>query len=583
MIRFIINNYELVLPEDFSITLIKENPVITRSGEFSLDINTSLLEGNNAKAFNHINRLNNMAINKTGECIMILDNEQFFGLYIILGITDSTVQWQFVAGNSHLNFITKNDKKIWELDFGVESTVDFSRALNSVQNPGYTTYNNFVCAPVKCGELILNDYYFDDNFDSVVNCVGVNNIVIQPYLLYYINKLPQLLGYTMNENVLLNDERAKYLFMLNSVKSLKYSDFLPDISISEFIDAIERFFNVTFLLNPIKKEFNILKSNDYIRNLNVVKLENVIDSYENDIDDDIVNLNFFCSKIAYSNLSNTNFMKYNKLNDDVLSKLEIKEYNNLTEITTFLTGKMTSHYGKPYLYVDNETGDQYMYDHSVNFSYPNITFGYSQQIARINKFRNVEVNSQNLGELNLLISPASIHIHEVQYKYKRGTVEVTLFAKVQIGETINSNFVDVNKKFSELVESGVNNLPRLSYIESAYYRGNIQFNDDNPTLKYFFVWVDNKADAAYQQNLVLPYQNCTFRLYGENGIVNQNYSNTVILDAKSVLRFDFLGNPKLTLNNIYEYNNQHYIPIKFEHKISKNRSSLTGYFYRIDS
>ena len=64
MIQLYINNHEIVLPDDLEIDLIDNNPLITDTGEYSLDITISLLEPKNAIAFGHLYR-----VNKTDSCL----------------------------------------------------------------------------------------------------------------------------------------------------------------------------------------------------------------------------------------------------------------------------------------------------------------------------------------------------------------------------------------------------------------------------------------------------------------------------------------------------------------------------------
>ena len=73
MIQLFANSHELLLPDDFSFTLISENSLITNNGEFTLDIELSLLETINSKAFGHIERLNKVDIPKSWDGKIIID------------------------------------------------------------------------------------------------------------------------------------------------------------------------------------------------------------------------------------------------------------------------------------------------------------------------------------------------------------------------------------------------------------------------------------------------------------------------------------------------------------------------------
>lgn len=584
MISFYINNIEIVLPEDFSVTLIEENPLVTRKGDFSLDVETSLLEPRNAKAFKHINRINKSSIEKTGDCKMLINNEFIYGQYSVLGYTDISVKWQFIAGNSYLNYLAKDDQKIWEFDFGTESAVDFAKALLSIQNPGYSSTNHFVCAPVKSGSIVLNNYTFNTSFDPVITYTGVNNITIQPYLLYYVNKLPELIGYTMKGNVLNTDERAKYMFLVNTVNSLNYSDYLPDLTITEFIEAIETFFNVSFVLDPRNKEVSIINTNINIRSLDVEKLNNILDNYNSEFEDEDINSSLFCSKISYAHLSGSQFMKYNRIDDSVLVKLEKKEFDTLALLLSYISADLDNLYSKPILYIDKSTGNHYMFHSATSFQFPYVqAYSGNRYVRKVNKFRDVDINNFGFYTLNLLISPANIEIISVVIKYTKESANYTDTLLIQIAGASNSSFIDETKQFAELVENGAPEVPRLGYIEAAFFMGQIAIQNPGVLFIYPAVWVDSSADAINQQSLTLPYPKCTFRIHGLNGILSEYYGNQISIDNNQIFIFKLSDDDKkMPVNKIYEYNNQTYLPIRFEHVVNHNSIKTIGYFYRIE-
>ena len=225
MIELFINNHEALLPKDISFTLIEENPEITNNGEFTLDITLSLLEPMNAIAFGFLNRLNKLSINKNADARMIIDGSVRQGQVVIASNTDIDITFQFIAGNSELNYIAKNEKKIWELNFGTEGIIDFAKAFQSINYTGYGLHHisfgydiqiNYVCAPVKISGIIYNDFKLTTKFmDPQIPMTEIDRIIMQPYLLYYINMLPQLLGYSLKHNVLNDDNRANKMYLLN--------------------------------------------------------------------------------------------------------------------------------------------------------------------------------------------------------------------------------------------------------------------------------------------------------------------------------------------------------------------------------
>ena len=601
MIQFFINNIEIVLPDDFNTTVIEENPLITRNGEFSLDITSSLIEPKNAKAFKHINRLNAIGVKPTGDCIMLRNGFAVYGKYVVIECSDVDVVWQFVSGNSYLNYMARNNTKIWELDFGTESAIDFNRALASTSNSlGYSSNYMFVCAPIKAGNTILNRFMFNDDFQTTINIVSVENIVMQPYLMTYIEKLPALLGYKLTENVLRTDQRATQMYLLNTVQSLNYSDALPDITILEFVNSIERFFNVCFLLDPKTKTLSIIKSNSYLKNMPTVKLLDVLDSHTVEFSnvegaDQIneYNTSFLCGELAYSNLGGDLFYRYHQLSESVLSKMNRMEFDSLAHIEQYIGGGVDKK-SLPTLYVDKEWGDHYLYEEPTNrFMFAAFS---GARLIRINKFRNAVLNADLTSKLDIELTPAALTTMQVYYRFimqmTSKNVNTIRYFDMPIPIATVDNFVDNTQTAKSLVEDGVNQLPRANSLVAAFYRGLIDISQNyfhtylywTPQALYPHSFLDFFPETYYLQALnnlsYYNYGNCTFRLYGENSISEKYYNDPIAFVPGVVFVFKFLKNKTNKILNKFEYNNAYYIPIQFVDD-NDNSNTITGYFYRL--
>jgi hypothetical protein len=604
MIQFFINNIELVLPDDFETTIIEENPLITRNGEFSLDITSSLLEPKNNRAFMHINRLNVLGVKTNGDCIMVRNGVTIYGKFIVLESTNTDVVWQFVSGNSYLNYMARNDTKIWELDFGSESPIDFARAMASINNnKGYSNANKFVCAPIKAGDTILNKFSFNSTFETTINIVSVDDIVMQPFLMTYIENLPELIGYKLTDNVLRSDQRANYMYLLNTVQSLNYSDALPDIRILDFINSIERFFNVCFLLDPKTKSLSIIKSNDYLKNMPTVKLVDVLDNHKIEFSDfessgnvNEYNTSFLCSEISYSNLGGDLFYKYHQLSDSVLSKMQIIEFETLTHINLHIGGGVEKK-SLPIIYVDKETGNHYLYEEPTNrFMFAAFS---GARLIRINKFRNAIINTDLESKLEIELTPASLTTMQVYYRFimqmTSENVNTVRYFDMPIPVATVDNFVDSSQTAKSLVEDGVNQLPRANSLISAFYYGRVDIGQNyfhtylywTPAALYPHSFLDFYAETYYLQALnslsYVNYGNCTFRLYGENSISELYYNDPISFEEGAIYKFLFENRPQYSVLCKFEHNGYYYIPIHFSKNVSKDSKTVEGYFYRLKS
>jgi len=609
MIELFINNQEVLIPEDISFTLIEENPEITNNGEFTLDITLSLLETKNAIAFGFLNRLNNLTITKNADARMIIDGSVRNGHVIITSNTDIDVTFQFVAGNSELNYIAKNEKKIWSLDWGTEDTIDFTKAYQSINYVGYGSHHisfgydiqiNYVCAPVKISGTIYNDFKLTNQFMSPqVPMTEVDRIIMQPYLLYYINMLPTLLGYSLKHNVLNNDSRASIMYILNSVNTLNYADALPDITVSEFIEAVEGFFNVEFLVNKSDKSISIENIESNLLNKKTVMVDQVLDAYIRDLSQDTKSIRFDFTKIKYDLPSSSTYFKYQQLSDDMLAKCKICEFDNFAALKNFIvvSGEFIN---QLYIYRDKETQNDYFYGvPSINLYSLKMTTDLTKYLNLINKFSTVGNSDDRILELK--ITPAEITINKKLVSLTINEALINSDVAYQLPVCSSSYFIAVEQGFVDSVESGTKTITRSNSIEVALFTGmlhtfnvNWEFKGGYVNPAYPFSHTDNYPDVGqygtstlrfddfevWKNTYFMPYATKNMRIKGVDGIL-ANYHQESILDTTKEYTFTLIDGPDVNANNIFVINNLKYMPISFEREKSYKQKTVKGTFYRM--
>lgn len=598
MIRFFVNDIELVLPDNTSIENIDENPLITRNGEYSLDIDFSLLEPINAKAFKHVNRLNISVIDDDYDAIMIDNGVQKSGKLIIISSTDISVKTQFVGGSSLVNYVSGEDKKIWELDFGNEDEIDYLRALASVTNPTYL--NKFVCVPIKFSNAKANNFTVEmAHLYNGCPINGVENIIMQPYLIYYINRLPELLGFKLTNNVLNSDELLKRLFIANRVQSLAYSDALPDMTIREFILAIETTFNVVFNFKS-DKTCEIINTKTFLASKNTVKL-NAQDSFIREKSNDVYR--FDITKMKYD-VNDNGYFRYQVLPEEVINKCQIIEHPSVSAIISSLD---ESKKNKFIIYKATNLNQQYIFCDSPKISvFSRIVPGTSGYLVNVNKFRAEGASDEK--ELVMPITPLTYTFDIVKFIFNEnqgGDWEYDSATQTPVVET--SIFIPDNQTIIEDIELNMKTIPRDSKISVGIYNGlmkmpinntvysedinclyPVSFIDTNPEFwltdndknsilsptyaSVFNLWVQNefKTVALYSLKLV-----------GTDGFFNKYYSENSKFDTSYIYTFSDTHKPEYVAANIFEYNGNSYIPIKFVRSSSKQKATTKGYFYRI--
>ena len=598
---------EVVLPDDYEFTETEENPEITSAGTYTLDVTVSLLEAKNAIAFRFINRENNSDIKQTAYARKIEYGIVKSGTIEIQKNSDIDVTFQFLAGNSELNYIANNEKKIWELDWGTENEITFELASRSINYPAYGVYENtpippfyfhtswvqnYVCTPVMIGGKIYNNYILNENgLDVPSEITGIEDIIMQPYLLYYVNKLPELLGYTLKINVLNANNRAKKMFLTNSVDSLKYADAQPDLTITEFIDAIEKFFNVIFVVNSREKSISITNLNTSVRTKKTVKIENVLDNYERDLSQNADPLRYSFTKIAYKQLDSTYF-KYQQLSSDVLAKCQIVEFPNLAALIDWI--KVSHEFtNQMYIYRDLEKNNDYC------FGIPSINFWCiegntaNEYINLINKFSAVGISDDKILELNIV--PAEmVGIKKSIKWYSVGGQEKNGDFGYQLPKCSNSYFINNESGFIDTVEKGIKSITRNSKFEVALITGKVKMLNafwnmfsGKQTILYPFSHVDFYPEfgtfhvyesifaelADWTTTYFMPAATETLRIKGLNGVA-ADYQQQSILDITKEYSFIVLDGLDVSANNIFEINNKNYIPITLERKKSRDQKTV---------
>lgn len=615
MIELFVNGHECVLPSNYSFTFIEENPEITNNGEFSLDISLSLLNRKNAIAFGFLNRINLSEIKDSATAKMVDDGKVRNGTIHILSNSDDEVKFKFISGNSELNYIAKTDKKIWEFDWGTENEITYSLAKRSIDYAGYGHKqivqppfnwvvewdNNYVCAPIEVNKdgnaTIFNNFKFIENVnvenrDS--NVTSVDNILMQPYLLYYINRLPALLGYTIKNNCLNTDNRAKIMYLINTVDTLNYADFLPDITVSEFIDAIEKFFNVSFLVNSTTKSISIIDTKTNTATKKIVTVDNILDSYNRELKDSEENIKPEFSKIKYD-LRDSTYFKYQELDEEILKSVTHVNLTAESEIFTYISSHgLYAVHNVLYLFNISSTGNSYFYGYTtLNLYRLNVGNGTSRPCL-INKF-----NSWGSGDnvLTLQIIPAEIKVREIRLHFSNLNNN-DVFLTCQMPVSSGNYYVKGSQSIVEMIEGTVKNVPRSSVMEVALFTGIVKTVNSDNFFTYAFYYPFSHCDyypefgpiynhttkfnelEAWRTNYYAPVAVKSMRLNGVNGII-ADYHQEKIIDSTREYTFIFEDKPDVMASNLFMIKNQKYMPISFERKKTNKKTPVIGKFYRM--
>lgn len=628
MTELLIDGVRVVLPPDFSIPYTTENPFLTKSGEYTLDIELSLLDSTNARLYRHLGRFNASQV-FTGRKLVLISNNFVLinGTEIILEVTDSVVKIQAVSGNAELNFLG-SEKKITDLDLGFVSEYTYASARFPIDSPevaeqypctdpavenGCYPQFNYNTATVKTTEdtFINHPYvYYDAATNSGYYTPPVTKGTPQPYLLYYVSKIPEAIGFPIIENSLLDVGLFCKLYIVNTIKSNKYCQFLPEWTVNEFISEIEKLFNVVFVVDRLAKNIRILNSftqfaenREYIDSpidefVNSIDKSNQVDSLDYDYveydlpgDDKYMRI----ESEVFDVVSNNKFSTYDAMKSDIASN--ILKYKDKKEI---LYVTQSDNY---YIVVSNATG----YD-----------------IKPVNVFRSVGDKTGN--NISLKIVPAAICAVDARLVDDpgRGMVNPSYITVGTFQAPLSPTFSSgETQTLTEIIEDGLTSGSKPDRIRISIYMGmHSAKKDTGETSQYplalyrwsqndtylSFVWKQKVEkiflpkdieDALYTMNNSIPYSpewlmaksiyqpavgiydKFTLRLSSYTGMYSRYYSKSVNFDSSQKHEISFPAKAFPDPRAEFVIRNKSFICEKIEYQVNAEgfEDVAKGYFY----
>ena len=341
MTELIIDGVRAVLANNFAVTVKQENPFITKNGEYTYDCTLSLLNAVNANLYSFLQRINKREPFATDRrVILIADNRVYCdGSEVVTKWTDKEVTIQIVSGNSQLNYFIGSDKKISELQLGEFTNDDsaHSAALYDFISMGYAF------PTVKVADELVNGYdYTTDNDASHLYFTYTPKTTCKwipmPYFTTIIEKVLEALGYSVKKNVI-RDTDYKNMILVHSVVTNKLNEMLPEWTVKEFLEEIEKFFNVVFYINYKTKDVEILTQQKFYATASMIHIKNVKDAYESEIDENAYKDEHTTANIGYS-LGSSNYYKFTRLDDDVIAKATAKSLS-YEEISRYFNDTVT--------------------------------------------------------------------------------------------------------------------------------------------------------------------------------------------------------------------------------------------------
>lgn len=415
MTQLIIAGVETVLPQNFSVTVKRENSFFTKSGEYTYDCTLRLDNPVNQQLYGFLNRLNKSDQIETNRTAMLMADGHVYcrGTEVITKWTDQTVSIQIVSGESELNFFIGQDQKIEELDLGRVGNI--ATRWIETQSPVYM--NSDYCLPTIRS---ANGHYFntwltdtepehegDLNYHDVVL---LGNPMPQPYLCPFIERILEALGYNHTNDHYepvnhLRDTPFNKLFIVNTSSVSEYAKMLPGWTVKDFLTEVERLTGIVFVTDnsdPENLKCDILMKTIFYQDARQLPLQDVIDAYEMKVDsEDSREAEFTASDVSYE-LPDHRWANLMKLPEGILESAETLEFDDMAEL---LETAAEHDYNETTILLDTTTGRRYINcmrypDHVIDSEDLRAKY-----LMEVNSFRNLD-REDNTSTLELKITPA---------------------------------------------------------------------------------------------------------------------------------------------------------------------------------
>lgn len=579
MVRLVIDNQDVVLPEDARLELWRENPLFEHKGNYTYDFDIDLRIAQNRKIYGHIDRVNVDARHTQRAARIEIDGRCVCnGTEILLEKNEDRIKIQVVSGLSEVNYLIGNETRIRSLDFGqvsVESpaaaktqglaTADlFYPAVNHVWPPVLKNYvshiefqkSNWLDLPRGTYEM----HYADDT-----------EMWPQPFLLYYVERLVALLGYTLTHNALRDISKWCRLLVTHNYRTYDYAKMLPDWTTQEFIENIEKFFNCVFVIDDIHKTCQIISGNTFYTSARTFHLGDVTDAFDADFDTDENEMYISYGSVAYQAPSNK-YRKYASIDKDVLDLCEIVEadYRDCRANCASISQNEWK------VFYDPNRQLYFVRDTSIDGGFREV-----QQCAPAG-------DSDDGTSVSIGIIPCEIH--SILYNWEALDGWIYGYRAYPCPSVVASE--DVTKSFHESIQNGISD-NALSYMEVAFYAGVYGLfwpstNDDFTLEQAFpqcfcnhYMLEDGEYCLKFKESNLPGADSMNLRLWGQNGRVRLDFDNNYVVDTTRVYTFRFITRQMLDPAMKFIIRNRAFCCRKLKYTIKNGHLSdqVEGEFY----
>lgn len=581
MTELFIDGVSVVLPKDFSVQVKRENSFVTKNGEYTYDITLPLTNPINAELYKNINRLNNLQRLETKRsAVLVADNRVYCnGTEVITGWTDDSVSIQIASGNSELNYFIGSDLMIsflkmretvpqaGDLDYVTKSYPEIDYNLAPIMNKVTGHYINKWGINRKGTEgslMVDGEYWYP-----------------LPYLCAYVKDVLQSLGYELTLNQL---ERTihKDVCICPSEETCKWSEMLPGWSVKDFLEQLEKLYNVVFVVDNRKRTARLMLCHSYYAGMKSVHVIQVKDIYEVEVEEEPELDTHESANICYK-FPDTSYWRWRCLPENIIksAKKDVipADYipvKNLGRLQSWF--RLEEHKKTDTIYTDLLDGRQYLYQKDL------MVPANEPLYSMINEFAVLEREGA-AATIELEMQPVGLEVADMGI-YNSGYRDKMLVYLPAVGESGSTSSEDAGTtSLADMIENNVqDSVDSKGNISLAFYSGLVEYKALGG-LKYSFPipYTDEyRADAfgGIPEYFLTNTMGASFRLIAMDNLFYQggydiDYTKGVKIETHDPNVYD--------TRSVFEIRNKRYIckDMEFTLDISGRKGAWTGTFYPI--
>lgn len=582
MTELFIDGVSVVLPKGFSVQVKRENPFVTKNGEYTYDITLPLTNAVNAEVYKNINRLNSLQqpeLKRTA--VLVADNRVYCnGTEVITGWTEDAVSIQIASGNSELNYFIGSDLQ-----------VSFLKMKETVPNSGDMDYITKLYPEVDyCLAPIVNQASAHHVNKWGVRISGKDYSPVSdgvywyplPYLCAYIKDLLRALGYSLTFNQL-EDSIFKDICICPEKETCKWNEMLPGWSVVDFLGEVEKLYNVVFVVDNRARTARLMMNTSYYTGIKSVHVLNVEDVYEVEVEEEPEQDTHASANVQYK-FPDTAYFRWRCLPDNIIESAKKDTIpagytppSNRGRIQAWFTE--VAHQNTDTIYTDLKDGRQYLYE-------KNLAGWANEPVYRmINEFASLEREDAKVT-IELEMMPVGMEVADVsllrtdsQEQFKVWLPALGTSAGASSEEETSSSLADKIENNEQEAEDSKGNI----YL--AFYTGLTEMSLYSHKFSFPLLYTDEYRWNVYDQVIVPKYTytnsvGASLRLVTLDRLL---YQGGYDIDYAKAVKVRSRDPNVYVAHQVFEIRNKRYIckDMEFTLDASGRKGAWTGTFYPI--